>query len=131
MVLHLILPSEYICYKRFEHLQTNAPGLLSLVSSLSPLVVRFLRVCLQVDSCILFLQSSAPAKTNLISSTCRSRLKHSFSYLQCYTTALRMKPSTMPYGNARCTQSRFSVTHAQVLFRFSLNGIVCFWVVFD
>ena len=55
---------------------------------------------------------------------------NSSSILQCYTTDLSIKPSTIPCCNDRSTQSRFAVTHAQVLFRFSLNGIVCFWVWF-
>ena len=100
-------PATAPCNKRMKSYFIHTyPSLRSLVPTLSPLLVRFLRVYLQADSSRLLVATAACKH--------QSRLMQSSSKRSYNITDLRMKPPTMPYGNDGCTQARFAVTHAHV-----------------
>ena len=101
------IPAEAPCNERIKsYFSHTYPTLQSLVPTLSPLLVRFLRVYLQADSSRLLVATTAYKH--------QSRLTQSSSKRSYNITDLRMKPPTMPHGNDRCTQARFAVTHACV-----------------
>ena len=79
-------------------------SLQSLVPTLSPLLVRFLRVYLQADPSRLLVATAARKHQSRIT---QSSSKRSYKLLDP-----RMKPPTMPHGNDSCTQARFAVTNA-------------------
>ena len=101
------IPAEAPCEERIKsYFSHTYPRLQSLVLTLSPLLLRFLRVYLQADSYRL-LVATAPFKH-------QSRHTQSSSKRSYNITDLRMKPPTIPHGNDSCTQARFAVTHALV-----------------
>ena len=101
------IPAEAPCNERIKsYFRHTYPSLQSLVLSLSPLLVRFLRVYLQADSSRLLVATAACKH--------QSRLTQSTSKRSYNITDLRMKPPTMPHGKYRCAQARFAVTHARV-----------------
>ena len=101
------IPAEAPCNERIKgYFSHTYPSRQSLVPTISPLLVRFLRVYLQADSSRLLVATAACKH--------QSRLTQS-SFKRSYNIAdLRMKPPTMPHGNDCCTQARFAVTHARV-----------------
>ena len=102
------IPAEAPCNERINsYFSHTYPSLQSLVPTLSPLLVRFLRVYLQAD----------PSRLLVATAACKhqsSRLTQSSSKRSYNITDLRMKPPTMPHGYDRCTQAWFAVTHARV-----------------
>ena len=111
------------CNERMKsYFRHTYPSLQSLVPTLSPLLVCFLRVYLQADSSRLLVATAACKH--------QSRLTQSSSKCSYNITDLRMKPPTMPNGNDSCNQARFAVTHARVRSSsgsFFPRGFVCFW----
>ena len=99
------IPAEAPCNEQIKsYFSHTYPSLQSLVPTLSPLLVRFLRVYLQADSSRLLATAAYKHQSRLT----QSSPKRSYNI-----TDLLMKPPTMPHGNDRCTQARFAVTHTR------------------